>query len=59
MEVFSQIVAFLASLNWAEILVAVQGLIAAIIAVCLIIPGEQPEKFLQSILDFLSKLSKK
>jgi hypothetical protein len=35
------------------------GLFSAIIAIALIIPGEQPEKFLQSCVDFLSKFSKK
>lgn len=34
-------------------------IISAVIAISLLIPGEQPEKFLQSVLDFLSKFSKK
>jgi hypothetical protein len=38
---------------------AVNGILVAVIALCLLIPGEQPEKLLQSIVDFLSKLSKK
>lgn len=33
--------------------------LTAIIAVCLMIPGEQPEKFLQGVVDFLGKYSKK
>lgn len=35
------------------------GVLSAVIALCLVIPGEQPEKFLQGIVDFLSKFSKK
>ena len=35
------------------------GLLGAIIAISLVIPGEQPEKALQSIVDFLKKFSKK
>lgn len=34
-------------------------LMAAIIAIALVIPGEQPEKFLQAAVDFLKKFSKK
>lgn len=35
------------------------GLLTAVIAIALVIPGEQPEKFLQSVVDFLAKFSKK
>lgn len=42
-----------------EYLNLVIPVLAAIIAVCLVIPGEQPEKFLQSAVDFLKKFSKK
>lgn len=34
-------------------------LLTALIAIALVIPGEQPEKFLQSVLDFITKFSKK
>jgi len=43
--------------NWQEILGAGTALIGAIIAIAMLIPGEQPEKFLQSVLDFLDKFS--
>jgi hypothetical protein len=38
---------------------AVNAVLLALIALCLMIPGEQPEKALQSAVDFLSKFSKK
>lgn len=34
-------------------------IINGIIGIALIVPGEQPEKFLQSVVDFISKFSKK
>jgi hypothetical protein len=34
-------------------------LLTAIIAIALVIPGEQPEKFLHSVVDLLKKISKK
>ena len=45
--------------NYAQVLAALNGVLAALIAFFLLIPSEQPEKFLQSVLDFLSKFSKK
>lgn len=42
-----------------EILHAVMGLLTALIAICMLIPGEQPEKALQGAVDFLSKFSRK
>lgn len=41
------------------VLSAIVGLLSAVIAVCLLIPGEQPEKALQAIVDFLKKFSRK
>jgi hypothetical protein len=38
---------------------AVNGVLLALIALFLLIPGEQPEKILQKIVDVLGKLSKK
>lgn len=37
------------------VLVAFVALLKAIIMIAVLIPGEQPEKFLQSILDFMQK----
>ena len=42
-----------------EILMAVMSLLTGIIAIAMLIPGEQPEKTLQKIVDFISKFSKK
>lgn len=36
---------------------AADKVLAALIVFFLLIPGEQPEKFLQGVLDFLRKLS--
>jgi len=35
------------------------ALINAIIGIAMMIPGDQPEKFLQSVVDFIGKFSKK
>lgn len=45
--------------NWQILIAGVCGLLSSLIVVALVIPGPQPEKALQSILDFLSKFSKK
>jgi hypothetical protein len=42
-----------------EVVSAVVALLSGVIAIALIIPGEQPEKALQSVVDFLKKFSKK
>jgi hypothetical protein len=54
------------TLNIVSILAQAQNIIGGLIMVCsgvivisLVIPGEQPEKFLKSAVDFLSKFSKK
>lgn len=45
--------------HWQEVLLAVQGILTAVIALALIIPGDEPEKTLKKIVDVLTKLSKK
>lgn len=45
--------------NYAVYVAALNAVLLALIALCLLIPGEQPEKFLQSVVDVLSKISKK
>ena len=45
--------------NYQAILSAVVALLTGAIAVALLIPGEQPEKTLQKVVDFLAKFSKK
>lgn len=46
-------------LHGPDILGAVSALLSGVIAISLLIPGEQPEKALQSAVDFLKKFSKK
>lgn len=41
------------------IITAVNGLAGALIAICLLVPGPEPEATLQKIVDFLTKFSKK
>lgn len=38
---------------------AITALLTAVIAIAQLIPGDQPEKSLQAIVDFLAKFSKK
>ncbi len=54
----------LAVVNWIfasgpNLVSALNAVILAIIALSLLIPGEQPEKALQGVADFLAKFSKK
>lgn len=42
-----------------EYVFLLNGVLMAVIALCLVIPGEQPEKSLQKAVDFLSKFSRK
>jgi hypothetical protein len=53
-----EIVKFLIN-NWSELISAIIGVLSAIVALALLIPGEQPEKFLSNVVDFLKKFSKK
>jgi len=46
-------------LNWLEILGAVSGLLAALIVIFELIPGEQPEKALRKVAAILEKFSRK
>lgn len=45
--------------NYQVIITALVAILSGVIGICLLIPGEQPEKALQGIVDFLSKFSKK
>jgi hypothetical protein len=45
--------------NGPALLMAISAVLSALIAVCMIIPGEQPEKALQGIVEFLAKFSRK
>jgi len=45
--------------NWMEMLGAFQATMLAVIAVSALIPGKEPEKTLQKIVDFVKQFSKK
>lgn len=46
--------------NWEEILIAANALVAAAVALALLIPGEQPEKFLsEKVAPLLARFSRK
>ena len=45
--------------NWHFLLAAVDAVLIAAIAICMLIPGDQPEKALQKIVDFIGSFSKK
>lgn len=38
---------------------AITALLTAVIAIAQLIPGDQPERFLQSVVDVISKFSRK
>ena len=42
-----------------DVISALVAVLSAAIAVSLLIPGDQPEKSLQKIVDFIQKISKK
>lgn len=54
-----EIITNLLSVDFFAWLGAITALLGAIIAIAQLIPGEQPEKALQAIVDFLSKFSRK
>lgn len=45
--------------NYQSILSGLVAVLGGVIAISLVIPGDQPEKSLQKVVDFLSKFSKK
>ena len=46
-------------LHYQVIAAAIIGILSGVIAIALLIPGDQPEKSLQWIVDLLSKISRK
>jgi len=58
MEVLLKIVNFVAQ-NYQAILSGIDGILLGVIAICVLLPGPQPEKALQGIVDFIAKFSKK
>jgi hypothetical protein len=61
MEVIQGIISVFAFIlaNYEVILASIVAICSAIIAIALLIPGEQPEKTLQKIVDFIAKFSRK
>jgi type VI protein secretion system component VasF len=53
------IISFVTSQDWIAWLGAITALLGAVIAIAQLIPGEQPEKFLQSVVNIISKFSRK
>lgn len=45
--------------HYAEICAAVVSVLSGLIAIFAMIPGEQPEKSLQAVVDFIAKFSRK
>lgn len=45
--------------NWDSLLGKASAIVAALLSIAMIIPGDQPDKVLQSLLDFIKKYSKK
>lgn len=58
MQALMNIVNFITA-NYQSIISASIALLSGVIAVCLLIPGPQPEKALQGVVDFISKFSVK
>jgi len=55
----TNIIQIVSQLNWLEIMGAVSGLLAALIVIFELIPGDQPEKTLRSVVNFIAKFSRK
>ncbi len=58
MEQVALVVAFIAAHGF-EILGAITAFLAGCLAIALIVPGKQPDEFLQAVVDFLKKFSRK
>jgi hypothetical protein len=54
-----QLIPTLLSVDWLGVLGAVTALLTAVIAIASFIPGDQPEKSLQAVVDVLSRFSRK
>jgi len=42
-----------------DVVSGVMGVLSGVVAISLLIPGEQPEKALKGVIDFLAKFSRK
>jgi hypothetical protein len=53
------LITFLSSLNWLEIVGAITTILTVLIAIFEFIPSDQPEKTLKAIVAFLERYSRK
>jgi hypothetical protein len=53
------LITFISSLNWLEIVGAITTLLTVLIAIFEFIPSEQPEKTLKAVVAFLERYSRK
>lgn len=53
------IISLITSQDWLAWVGAITALLGAVIAIAQLIPGEEPERTLQKIVDFISKFSRK
>jgi len=58
MQNLLSIVQFVAA-NYQALIAAAVGILSGVIAICLLIPGDQPEKSLQKVVDILQSISRK
>ena len=56
METF---ITFFQSFNFAEAIGAITLILTGALGIAILIPGEQPDKFLKSVVDFIAKISVK
>lgn len=54
-----EIVQALLKIDWLSAIGAITTICTGVIAIATMIPGDQPEKFLGEVVDFLAKFSKK
>jgi hypothetical protein len=54
-----EIIKWVTTQDWIAWVGAVTALLGAVYSICLLIPGDQPDKTIQAILDFTKKFSKK
>jgi hypothetical protein len=59
MDVLMKVMAILSQMDWAQLILAIEALLAALVMLFVLIPGPHPEDWLQTALDWIKKLSKK
>lgn len=59
MQIIQAVMAFLASADFNAYVVLALGLLGALLAIALAVPGDSPDKQLQAAIDFIKKFSRK